>query len=96
MTSTDMIIFVDRRLKVRDFKHVIEDVFGFVFSSESEKGQCIILVGLGRIAGFLQIEGLQKEREAVLECMKGITGFLSTEELREERDKIIDALGSIS
>ena len=68
MNSTDAIIFVDKQLKEKDFACVIVALFDEIPIDHKDRNG-LLQIGLGRIAGFLQIENRLEERERVLDTI---------------------------
>ncbi len=70
LTSTDIIIHVDREMKLYPYKEVIEGLKQL--TEGEEKGDQLLLLGLGRIAGFLQIEQMYADYHKAIGMMDEI------------------------
>ena len=77
LTSTDIIIHVDREMKLHPYKEVIEGLKQL--TEGEEKGDQLLLLGLGRIAGFLQIEQIHADYHNVISMMDAIRGTYAKE-----------------
>ncbi len=72
LTSMDIMRHVDREMKLYPYKKVIEGLKQL--TEGEEKGDQLLLLGLGRIAGFLQIEQIRADYHKVISMMDAIRG----------------------